>query len=473
LIPACDTYPSEYLLLAVPPLIFVSFLFCIVVSINRSLIFVLDYLPFSLYFFPLLDTSFLYDMMSYESQGIESNATVFGVCDYIYVDDAADGTDSFSASLFDSPQESFQSSCDSPVLTCVVKNEEDAFVPQNTMQSFEVDQQQGVPQTTPNTPTEAVCSLPHSDIDTASVPVKIEQFSPAVQSQEVDGSVSSFQVMSQSVQAKQQQQQQQSQQPQQQQQMKGQSNVDDAASSQSQSFPFVFPIQGVAQSPFVGGNGSNVHGNDSRAKMTPSERHKYRRRQKLFEQVCGSSPLPEGMLPPAILGGEMPPRAVRNPERKKRPYTEEELARRHKKGLVDDSDSESEERRLVRLPRPSLLTITTPQMTHYVKFLRATAELTPAMLDELCKQKRQVKNRESSSRFRAKKDVTLTELKARIEKLEHENAKLLRENRRLRSAVGNTGAGSSVDESLMDATEDDESFADSEGDVDEISEDEH
>jgi len=341
-------------------------------------------------------------------------------------------------------------------------------------------------------------SVHHTGFDSASLPansssvhpVKLEQFSPAIQSQDAnvcvpdtvfsaDVSASSFQVMSQSVQSKQQQQQpqqqpqqqQQQQQQPQQQQLKEQSDAGRAASSQS--FPFMFPIQGVAQSPFVGGNGSNVHGSDSRAKMTPSERHKYRRRQKLFEQVCGSSPLPEGMLPPAILGGEMPPRAVRNPERKKRPYTEEELARRHKKGLADDSDSESEERRLVRLPRPSLLTITTPQMTHYVKFLRATAELTPAMLDELCKQKRQVKNRESSSRFRAKKDVTLTELKARIEKLEHENAKLLRENRRLRSAVGNTGAGSSVDESLMDATEDDESFADSEGDVDEISEDEH
>jgi len=107
-------------------------------------------------------------MINYQSQGIESSAAVFDACDYIFVDDAADGTDSFSASLFDSPRESFESSFASPVLTCVVKNEEDDFIARSNMRSFELDQQQGlpprsefVPQTNPNSPTDIAFCSPH------------------------------------------------------------------------------------------------------------------------------------------------------------------------------------------------------------------------------------------------------------------------------------------------------------------------
>lgn len=174
-------------------------------------------------------------------------------------------------------------------------------------------------------------------------------------------------------------------------------------------------------------------------RISAAERQKNRRRQKLYQQVAGSAPLPPGMDLPAILGGQIPPRIQKNPE-KRHVYTEKELAKRRRKGLLDDSDSESEERRTVRLPRSTLLSISTPQMTHYVKFLRATMDLTPSQQDELSKQKRQIKNRESASRFRAKKEMTMVEIREKMAALEREVAALRSENQRLRSVIQDVSA---------------------------------
>jgi len=156
---------------------------------------------------------------------------------------------------------------------------------------------------------------------------------------------------------------------------------------------------------------------------------------KLFtEDFLKNSPLPANLEPPAILGGKLPPAILRK-KKKTRVYTEKELKRRRKKGLPDDSDSESEERRQVRLPRPSLLKITTSQMSEFVNFLRLHAELTPSQQDELSKQKRLVKNRESACRFRAKKELNVIESYERMMELEGDIITLRAENEKLRKAL--------------------------------------
>ena len=171
-------------------------------------------------------------------------------------------------------------------------------------------------------------------------------------------------------------------------------------------------------------------------KRAAAERQKMYRRQKLYQQVVvGSTPLPPDMELPAVLGGQMPPRTARNTERRKKALSERELEKRRRKGLRDDSDSESEERRFVRLPRSTLLSITTPQMTHFVKFLRATVDLTPSQQDELAKQKRQVKNRESASRFRARRELNNVELQSKLAALQSEVVRLRAENQKLRAVI--------------------------------------
>jgi len=156
--------------------------------------------------------------------------------------------------------------------------------------------------------------------------------------------------------------------------------------------------------------------------------------QKLTEDVIKTSPFPPNLEPPAILGGKMPPRSFKK-KTKKHVYTERELKSRQKKGLTDDSDSESEERRQVRLPRRSLLTITTAQMSQYANFLKTNLGLTPSQQDELSKQKRLVKNRESAGRFRAKKVLSLIEYRDRVMELEGDIVTLRAENERLRKAL--------------------------------------
>jgi len=155
---------------------------------------------------------------------------------------------------------------------------------------------------------------------------------------------------------------------------------------------------------------------------------------KLSEGVVGSFPFLQGIELPAILGGKLPPRPLKQ-KPKKRVYTERELRSRRKRGLPDDSDSESEERRQVRLPRRSLLTITTAQMSQVVSFMRSNLNLTPSQQDELSKQKRLVKNRESACRFRAKKVLSLIEYRDRVMELENDIACLRAENEKLRNAL--------------------------------------
>jgi len=170
-------------------------------------------------------------------------------------------------------------------------------------------------------------------------------------------------------------------------------------------------------------------------KMTVIPRHKCHKRAKLIESIAGSPPLPPDLELPAILGGKLPPRTCKASPKKKHVFTERELKRRRKKGLLDDSDSESEERRLVRLPHRSLLTITTPQMSHFIAFMRTTVNLTPSQDDELCKQKRLVKNRECACRFRAKKELTLLEYRDRVSELESDLEALRADNERLRQSL--------------------------------------
>jgi len=163
-----------------------------------------------------------------------------------------------------------------------------------------------------------------------------------------------------------------------------------------------------------------------------SRQQKGYRQAKLAEN---SPPLPPDLELPAILGGKLPPRDFKASGKRKHVFTERELRRRRKRGLPDDSDSESEERRLVRLPRRSLLTITTAQMSHFVSFMRSTVNLTPSQEDELSRQKRLVKNRECACRFRAKKELTLIEYRERLTELEDDVITLRAENEQLRRAL--------------------------------------
>jgi len=166
-----------------------------------------------------------------------------------------------------------------------------------------------------------------------------------------------------------------------------------------------------------------------------TRRYKYNRCTKVTGRIADSPPLPPEFELPAILGGKLPPRNIKTGSRKKHVFTEKELKSRRKRGLPDDSDSESEERRLVRLPRRSLLTITTPQMSHFVSYLRSNVKLTPSQLDELSRQKRLVKNRECACRFRAKKELSLIEYRERVNELENDLETLRAENERLRQAL--------------------------------------
>jgi len=169
-------------------------------------------------------------------------------------------------------------------------------------------------------------------------------------------------------------------------------------------------------------------------------RHRSYKHARLSECITGSPPLPPNIELPAILGGKLPPRSLKSSARKKHVFTERELRIRRKRGLPDDSDSESEERRLVRLPRRSLLAITTPQMSHFVEFMRTTIKLTPSQDDELSKQKRLVKNRECACRFRANKELSLIEYRERVTELEGDLEALRAENERLRQALSRVSA---------------------------------
>jgi len=138
--------------------------------------------------------------------------------------------------------------------------------------------------------------------------------------------------------------------------------------------------------------------------------------------VSKQNALPEGLELPAILGGEMPPRPHRN------------MATAHESKSESGEDYDSEERRLVRLPRSTLLQITTPQINQYQRYLMGRMNLTEAQIDEIRRQKKLVKNRESATRIRRRKAKTLSEitaenrvLKEQLDRLSDENSKLRNE----------------------------------------------
>eukprot|EP00727_Mastigamoeba_balamuthi_P001284 m51a1_g11152 putative basic-leucine zipper transcription factor (587) ;mRNA; r:249949-251979 len=138
--------------------------------------------------------------------------------------------------------------------------------------------------------------------------------------------------------------------------------------------------------------------------------------------------LPTGVLLPAVLGGPMPA-----PSRKRK--------RKHNPDS-DGEDSDDPSRLAIRLPRETLLSLTSAQMSKYVRFIRETHKLTPGQQKELKQQKRLVKNRESARLSRQRKqdhistlEGQISELRNEMEALRGQNQALLAENQRVMQAM--------------------------------------
>ena len=160
-----------------------------------------------------------------------------------------------------------------------------------------------------------------------------------------------------------------------------------------------------------------------------------KRRQRKNTPPPTDPAVPAGHPLPAILGGAMPAPLRR---RRRKDMTEEELRRREELGQAEE-DSDSEERRLVRLPRSTLLAMSSAQIGQYIRFLRANHTLSRAQIEELRRQKRLVKNRESAKSSRKKREALVCDLQERLSHVEaqmqslvDENARLMRENMSLR-----------------------------------------
>lgn len=132
----------------------------------------------------------------------------------------------------------------------------------------------------------------------------------------------------------------------------------------------------------------------------------------------------KGLPPPAIFGGKMPHVSRRSRKRPKKEPTEDTPE-------DDDSDQDSPERLAVRLPRETLLNITSTDMLRYVKYLRENYVLTAEQEKELKHQKRLVKNRESARNSRQKKQDQISDLQAEIEVLKQEISQLKEQNNTL------------------------------------------
>lgn len=167
------------------------------------------------------------------------------------------------------------------------------------------------------------------------------------------------------------------------------------------------------------------------------------------EEIPSNAPpfILKGLPPPAIFGGKMPHVSRRSRKRPKKEPTEDMPE-------DEDSDVDSPERLAVRLPRETLLNITSTDMMKYVKYLRENYVLSIGQEKELKHQKRLVKNRESARNSRQKKQDQIVDLQAEIEVLKREisdlkeqNSTLLQENIALKAAVhkgcgGELGNGS-------------------------------
>lgn len=160
-----------------------------------------------------------------------------------------------------------------------------------------------------------------------------------------------------------------------------------------------------------------------------------KRRQRKNTPPPTDPAVPAGQPLPAILGGAMPAPLRR---RRRKDLTEEELRRREELGQAEE-DSDSEERRLVRLPRSTLLAMSSAQIGQYIRYLRANHTLSRAQIEELRRQKRLVKNRESAKSSRKKREALVCDLQERIAHMEtqmqtlaDENARLTQENMSLR-----------------------------------------
>jgi len=149
--------------------------------------------------------------------------------------------------------------------------------------------------------------------------------------------------------------------------------------------------------------------------------------------------LPNGHPLPAILGGEMPAPLRR---RRRKDMTEEEMKKKEEAGIPPEEDSDSEERRMVRLPRKTLLVMTSAQIGQYIRYIRAKFNLTRGQIEELRRQKRLVKNRESAKSSRKKREALVSELQMSIaqmqsslDSLKKDNERLANENIRLRGIL--------------------------------------
>ena len=194
-----------------------------------------------------------------------------------------------------------------------------------------------------------------------------------------------------------------------------------------------------AKRPRVAAPGEAPQGSGAETRGVSAEAAARRQRRQRKNLPPPTDPaVPAGQPLPAILGGAMPAPLRR---RRRKDVTEEEQRRREALGLAEE-DSDSEERRLVRLPRSTLLAMSSAQIGQYIRYLRAHHPLSRAQIEELRRQKRLVKNRESAKSSRKKREALVSDLQerlahteAQLRSLADDNTRLSRENIALRALL--------------------------------------